>query len=263
MGNLIGLESGIDSIECIDTTIKSLVYVPPSDTVDSINYLSKIAGNRAFNLMYHKLTINVLEITPSKILFNDKIIIFSHGNGSDNSHMFDYLSLLANSLGIIVVSYDYPGYGLSQGETSEKTCNLSLAIVIWHYINKYTKILLVGQSLGTGIVLDYASNSLWSNPIMLISPYKSIPKVMFDFDFIESCVVNNKFSSYSKLKNIVCPVKIFHGTNDKTINISHSIDLYKNLPNKTLKPKWYNNTGHNNILEKIEISEYVNLLNLL
>ncbi len=263
MGNLIGLESGIDSIEYIDSTIKSLVYVPPTNTIDSINYLSKIAGNKAFNLMYHKLTINVLEITPSKILHLDKILIFSHGNGSDNSHMFDYLYSLANNLGVIVISYDYPGYGLSLGETSEKTCNLSLSIVIWHYIKKYTKILLVGQSLGTGIVLDYASKSLWSNPIMLISPYKSIPKVMFDIDFIETCVANNKFSSFSKLKNVICPVKIFHGTNDKVINISHSIDLYKNLPNKTLKPNWLNNIGHNDILDKIELNEYINLLNLL
>ncbi len=263
MGNFFGLESGLDSFTSINDIVTSMVYMPPLNNKNNIIQLSNNKNVKLFNLSYNDLLINVLHISPNNLKHENKIIIFSHGNASDNYDMYSYLQLLSNSLGVDVVSYDYPSYGLSEGIPNEATCNLSLSIVMWYYLKLNKKILLVGQSLGTGVVLDYVYNTDWILPIMLISPYKSIPKVVIDNDLVESCISYNKFQSHKKITNIKCPTKIFHGTDDNVIDISHSKYLYKNLQNKTLKPIWFNNTSHNDILNKITLNEYLKLLNLI
>ena len=60
-----------------------------------------------------------------------------------------------------VVAFDYQGYGLSEGEPSESACYQDLACVV-DYVNRALltpnrNIYLVGQSLGTGVVIDYVS----------------------------------------------------------------------------------------------------------
>lgn len=62
------------------------------------------------------------------------------------------------------VSYDYIGYGMSEGEPSEENCLKSLSLVVDYY-NNY-KELLIGQSLGTGVVVDYVSTNEWTLPII-------------------------------------------------------------------------------------------------
>ena len=126
-------------------------------------------------------------------------------------------------------------------------------------------ILLVGQSLGTGIVVDYISKqqNKWSNPVILISPYKSIPKIITQYNLIEFLICKNKFCTYDKIIKTICPIKIFHGCIDNLIPISHSEELFELTPNKSIQPTWFDNTGHNDILNKIDMDEYIIILKLL
>jgi len=159
--------------------------------------------------------------------------------------------------------YYYPSYGLSTGELNEFTCYQCLEDVIKYYKTYTENILLVGQSLGTGIVVDYVSKNQWTNPIILISPYKSIPKIITDYDWIEYLICKNKFASYLKISNANCSIKIFHGISDELINHTHSLELYNLMPNKKFKPTLFNNCGHNDILNKISFNEYKQILELL
>lgn len=186
--------------------IKNILYPKPVYDKSKINKLKYNERTKLFYITNNKLNIKtcICEISPKTK--SDKIIIFSHGNGCDIYTFYEYLKLMADNLGVMVVMYDYPSYGLSKGELNEFTCYQCLQDVITHYKTYTEKILLVGQSLGTGIVIDYISKNHWINPIILISPYKSIPKIITDFDWIECLVCKNKFASY--LKNIKCYV--FH-----------------------------------------------------
>lgn len=159
------------------------------------------------------------------------MLIFSHGNGCDIYTFYDYLKLLTEKLNIMVVSYDYLTYGSSEGELHENNCCQALSDVMSHYLKMTNKILLVGQSLGTGIVIDYVSKNSWSNPIILISPYKSIPKVITDVDIVEGLVSKHRYASYQKISRSKCKIKIFHGKSDELIDISHGIELYNSAPN--------------------------------
>ena len=47
-------------------------------------------------------------------------VLFCHGNGGNNSHRLESLSLM-HDLGLSVLIFDYPGYGQSGGRPSQKS----------------------------------------------------------------------------------------------------------------------------------------------
>jgi predicted esterase len=250
---------GLDYFDWINEWIKLILYPKPDTSKHQIKELNKKVRTRIFTITNKKLNIKicVCELQPKQKY--DKVLIFSHGNGCDMYTFYDYLKLLVDNLNIMVVSYDYPTYGLSEGELNETTNTQALDDVISYYLKLTNKILLVGQSLGTGVVIDYVSKKKWTNPIILISPYKSIPKVITEFGLFEGLVSKHKYASYQKISNCICKIKIFHGKSDKLIDIYHSIELYNLAPN-TFIPSWFDNTGHNDILAKIDYNEYKKIL---
>lgn len=253
MGSNFSSGIGIDSIQFIDENITYLLFQAPLSNDCAIR-------NLALEKNHHLKNINgfsTLEIKPESEKAK-KILIFSHGNGCDILGMKKYLKNLADNLGITVVCYDYTGYGLSKGKPSEENCNLALESVINYYKNMYdeSEITLVGQSLGTGVVSHYISKNNWKTPVILISPYKSIPRVICDIPYVESCFRHNTFSTIYNIKNIKCPLKIFHGLSDDVISCYHGKYIADNMPNKTFDPTFYPNTGHNDILEALTFQDY-------
>jgi pimeloyl-ACP methyl ester carboxylesterase len=257
---------GLDSFDFINENIKSILYPKPNTPHKLIKKLNIQEKTNIFYIRNEKSKIktSVCEIYP-KFQNNSikKILIFSHGNGCDILTFYQYLKYLANNLNVIVVSYDYPTYGLSQGELNEFTCYQALNDVVSHYLKFTNQILLVGQSLGTGIVIDYVGKNVWSNPIILISPYKSIPKVLVDIDFIDYLICKNKFDSENKISKPTCPIKFFHGKIDNLISHTHTLDLFNLIQNKKFKPTLFENTNHNDILDKIKLDEYREILEFL
>lgn len=190
----------------------------------------------------------------------DIVVIFSHGNASSNEYMAQYFMELSRSLNICVVGYDYQGYGNSEGVPSEQNCCEDLESVVEFvrtdsYFNNVAEnaIFLIGQSLGTGVTMDYVSKHYWENPIILISPYKSIFTVVFDEEssFMTTSGRYDMFTTQKKTSGIKCPIKIFHGMNDGVISYEHSKKLFEVLPNKKFRPTFIPNCGHNDILNRI------------
>lgn len=254
---------GIDSLKFVQNIIQPILYPKPQTQEKLIKDLELNPRTKLYFIgnKKHGLITCFCEIKSNKL--TDKVLIFSHGNGCDIYSMYSYLKSLADNLDVNVVCYDYPSYGLSKGELNEHTCYRSLHDVIWYYKNQTTKILLVGQSLGTGIVVDYISKNNWTQPVVLISPYKLIVKVITQINFIESLIVKNRFDTWNKISKCKCPIKIFHGKSDKVIEVSHGIDLYGKLPNKLLSAHFFSNCGHNDILNRISLENWTKLINML
>ena len=257
----------IDYFDIINEQIKNLLYPYPNTLKSNIKNLNKLAQTKIFyiNNSDSKIKTCVCEIIPENLQMDQckNIIIFAHGNGCDIYTFYNYLKYLSKHLDVIVVSFDYPEYGLSIGELNEFTCYDSLTDVVNYYLKYNKNILLIGQSLGTGVIIDYVSKNNWLKPIILISPYKSIPKIIFECDIVENMITKNKIASYQKIKFVKCPIKIFHGTNDNLIDISHGIELHNLMTNKTLKPQWIKNCSHNDILNYIKINDYKKILYLV
>lgn len=246
----------------IDDSIDEMIFMPPMYDFLVYNEL-----NTEYSKLYvlkskRNNKVPMVQIRPDYNCFPEKYIVFSHGNGSDIYSMFSYLKQLSNKLNVGILAYDYVGYGLSRDEKpTEQKCYDSIESVVNFLIEEYkldiNNIYLVGQSLGTGIVMDYISKNQWDNPVILISPYKSICKVVFDTSFVRPI---DKFRTINKLGDITCPVKIFHGENDQVINISHAKEIYENLLDQTFDPVWFPYTDHNDILDKITVSHFREVL---
>lgn len=190
-----------------------------------------------------------------------KVVVWAHGNATDIKNSYNLGVQLASELEENVIFFDYFGYGLSSGdEASEQKCYESITGVMNYVLEKYKyeNIIIVGHSIGTGIVVDWAEKYGWKRPIVLISPYTSL------FSIVTNLVpyFMDKFVTIKKVPNLLCPVKIYHGIYDNLININHSKKIYNELPNKSLKPTYFDATGHDNILDKINWSDIKDLLNI-
>lgn len=211
---------------------------------------------------YTQRKIAFLQYEP-QILVNGKVVlIFSHGNASDIYSYYSYGKKLSDMLGIRCIFYDYPGYGLSEGGTTTMNCVETLSFVVKIFVDSGYIPFLVGQSIGTGIVCEYANQNRWSLPLVLISPYKSIIKVA-----TESC---NSFTEYidvyptiTYVANMLCPIKIIHGRDDDVIPFDHGMQIYNNIQNKRLDPCWLDNIGHNDILGAIPFDEFRECIDLI
>lgn len=250
----------------INYIIDKYLFCPPKNNSNDFIHLHSNECE-----IFNVLTKNNYKVTGIKIVPqknpNPKIyIIYSYGAGGFSLKNLSMYIQKACELGIGIIRYDYIGYGLSESiQPSEAGCYESLDAIMKYLLNNEKinpkNMILIGTSMGTGVVVDYVAKNSWKNPIILISPYKSICKVIYDISLFEYPF--DKFKTINKLVNVICPVKIIHGINDKLINISHSHFIYHRISNKIFKPDWIENAGHYDIPEDcknkaiIEILEYL------
>lgn len=74
--------------------------------------------------------------------------------------------------------------------------------------------------------------------------------------------------SVDKIKDILSPVIVIHGTDDEVIDFSHGLEIYDKLP-EALDPLWVEGAGHNDVelyggyldrLKKLVDEEYPQLI---
>lgn len=135
-----------------------------------------------------------------------------------------------------VIMIDYRGFGKSTGRRNLKGMHADVQIV-YDAIKKKVEekyIVIYGRSLGTGFATKLAS---LNNPrlLILVCPYYSILNNMKRYIPIPtlSLVVKYTMPTFKWLKYVTCPIKIIHGTNDKTIPFNTSLKLSKINPDLT------------------------------
>lgn len=198
---------------------------------------------------------------------SNKYIVIAHGILTGIFDMHDFCKNLSEEIKVNVICFEYPGAIFDpEGIRNEVTCCNNLSLMIKYMINNLAietkNIFLVGNSLGTGVVVDYVANNEWTTPIMLISPYKSIYSIHPGYyDKIFSVYENDDiFETHKKINKITCPVKIIHSEKDTLIHIGHAKYLYNKLSNKMI-PFWLNNCDHDKVLLNVPESAWFDLLN--
>lgn len=266
-----------DNIGFIESKINSFIFKAPKrhylkNKSEKANNFEKYI--ETFNSNDGKIRLSFFVIHPHNMdKSQEKLpyILWSHGNASDLIDLYptikNFYSQLNRQIGIIV--YDYEGYGSSSGTCRETNCYRDLKIMIDFCCNKLkisrNCLFLLGESLGTGIVIDYVSRHPdWETPIILLAPYKTISRVLIDPHWIYSLtniVINSidRFTSIDKIDKIKCPIIIYHGIKDTIINYRHSVELRrKNRTNTTLI--LLKKANHNDILSYINPQEIWNIV---
>ncbi len=175
---------------------------------------------------------------------NEKaLILYFHGNYMDIGYL-DEIAEFLNQKNYSILAMDYRGYGLSQGEASEKNTYADAQMVYDYALeNGYDSdnIIILGRSVGSGIATDLAVNND-AKSLVLISPFSSAYRVMTKYPIF----LFDKFNNAAKIDKVQEPLFIVHGTNDLVIPAWHSqilIDKHKGQHKRLL----IQGAGHNDI----------------
>lgn len=209
-------------------------------------------------------------------------VIVSHGNAC---HMYGVLSSvhrIANELHKAVILYDYPGYGNTLGVPTEEGCCTALRQVLYFFKSPKSAPLrqdlglplledatsmLMGQSLGTGVTVKVATSMTppWRGPLVLISPYLSIVKVITEKPHrpwwlalglkvgeVTITPFYNPFPTHTYIEQVEGPIHFYHGLQDRLIHPSHSQSLSeKRGEDKGDKLTLLHDVDHGNVLAQI------------
>lgn len=150
---------------------------------------------------------------------NAVTFLYFHGNANGLDRRAGRFRLMtADGSGLVALSYR--GYGGSGGSPSEATL-LSDARTIYVELTKSTpesRIVLFGESLGSGIVLDLA-RQVNARAVILDSPYLSVlARGQESYPWLPvSLLLVDQFRSDLKIAAVPSPIFIMHGAADRTV----------------------------------------------
>jgi hypothetical protein len=188
----------------------------------------------------------------SKALNNKPILVYFHGNSFDIGERAYRIEKYINyGWGVLLVSWR--GFSGNKGIPTETNLYLDAkSIIKWidkKKLNKKNDIVLYGESLGTGVVIEMATRYSFKS-VILEAPFTSITDLaqkkykIYPAKFL----VLDKFDNFSKIGKITSPILIISGKKDEIVPHSHSLKLY----NKANKPKdclFIDEAMHNNLYD--------------
>lgn len=192
---------------------KILLHPKPLDRNHVFNFSQPF---EEINIPFNKTdTVNMIKFTVADSVRRG-IVLYFHGNKDNVEHYAKFAPSFTKH-GYEVWMPDYPGFGKSTGELTEKKM-YSIAYEIRKLAaTKYQSdsIIIYGKSLGTAIAAYTASVSP-CNQLILETPYYSIPSLFRTYAFMYPTRIMSKYKlpTYEFLQEVKAPVTIFHGTGD-------------------------------------------------
>ena len=174
-------------------------------------------------------------------------IIYFHGNGGNISNV-GWVGQHLSSRGFAVLLFDYRGYGRSEGKIDGEQGIYNDADAAYRFATQMGgPVVLYGQSLGTTAVADLAMREKCS-AVILESGFSSASDLASTllpwFPRPLHVLLQNRFESAKKLRNVHVPILITHGDPDPVIPTAESRKLFAaaNEPKKLLI---FPGAGHN------------------
>lgn len=169
-------------------------------------------------------------------------VLLSHGNGGNLVMRADLVATLVKA-GVSVLAYDYEGYGKSEGEPSvDVACDDAKCAYDYLVHDRKIpadKIILFGESLGTGITGDLASK-VKCGGVVLQCPFMSLRQRAVEILPIEHlypqlCYPANALDNVAVFSKPHAPLLIIAGVLDHVLPIHHADDLFR----MAVEPKVY------------------------
>jgi len=164
-------------------------------------------------------------------------ILFCHGNGGNISHRLPVYQLLMET-GASVFTFDYRGYGRSEGRPGEAGTYLDAEAALEWLLSRgfpTTNVVAFGESLGGGIASELATRQPIGG-LALQSTFTSIPDVGAElFWWLPVRLLSSiDYDTHGKLPDIQAPVVVMHSREDRLVPFTHA---EKNFAAAS-EPKW-------------------------
>ena len=170
----------------------------------------------------------------NKNLKKFKTLVFFHGNAGELSNRIYKLNEL-NKLDINILLISWRGFSGNEGlPTEENLYKDAEATIKWLNTKevKNDKIILYGESLGTGVAVEIGKKNIF-NSIILESPFTSMEsaaKIYYPYLPVK-LLLKDKYDSISKIKRITTPILIMHGKKDDIVPFSMGKELFEKANN--------------------------------
>jgi uncharacterized protein len=138
-----------------------------------------------------------------------------------------------HTLGYDVLSFDYRGYGRSEGVSSEAGLYEDALAAYTHLTRAGVsprQIILAGQSLGSAVAVELATR-VTSAGVALFSPIDSVPLTagrIYPWVPVHY-LATNRFDSDAKVERIRVPMVVFHSAADRLIPLQAARDLFAKI----------------------------------
>lgn len=180
----------------------------------------------------------------------DRTILWFHGNGGNAGDRIPDMKRLHRQ-GHQVLIGEYRGYGMNDGTPSEEGLYRD-AESAWTFLTEEkdippNQIIIMGRSLGAAVATHLAAKERDAG-LILVSPFTSIADMAYHKVPIPglSLLLQSRFDSSSRIKDIHAPLLVMHGTRDRVV----PFELGKTLFEQAVEPKSFirlRDAGHNNI----------------
>ncbi len=175
------------------------------------------------------------------------LMLFCHGNAGNISHRLDNLARLHQAGWRC--SFDYRGYGLSQGRPSEAGLYLD-AEAAWDWTRAQARrrggqVVIFGRSLG-GVAATHLAVERQPAGLILESTFTNLgamAKSFFPLPGLEAWL-GGRFNNLGRAPRVACPSLMLHGDADEIVPYRLGQKLYEALP----QPKQFvtlEGAGHN------------------
>ncbi|KAL5520101.1 hypothetical protein ACEPAG_1761 [Sanghuangporus baumii] len=203
------------------------------------------------------------EAEISESLSESPTVLFFHGNAATRAIPLRVLhcSKFATRFRANVLAIDYRGFGDSEGDPSEEGL-ITDARAAWDWVvsrgAKPENILLVGLSLGTGVVSGFAAElakeDVRPRGIVLLSPFRSIKSLLPEYRLFSAIPVLQpleffpplqelfakflvtKFNTSETLPTIKATILLAHSKDDFDVPHAHSRTLFESFLEELLPP---------------------------
>ena len=226
-------------------------YIPPS-SIHQFNFKIDDQGE--------ELNIAAIYVGDLNTINTDTVILYCHGNADNMDHYWVRQKLLSyvGGLGRFgVLMFDYPGYGMSDGDPSEENMYEATGGALIWLKNKglsNERLIIYGYSLGSAPACRAVGEKpfvLQPNKIVLEAPFASSQVMVQDAALINmpsSYFVNAKINNAEQIKKCTVPLYWMHGIDDDFLSIvTHGRVVYNNHSKSWKMKNEVAGAGHSNV----------------
>ena len=209
----------------------SLLYHPVSAAEDWTPPPKRLAPPLDVALVAEGIRVHAWWSVPEDWVATRGAVLFCHGNGGNLSWWGRVIENWHEHRSEAFLIFDYPGYGKSEGRPSEDGC-YAAASAAYNWMTESQqvpgeRILLVGQSLGTGVATHLALDCR-HRALVLISPFTSMPDMAAEKlpMFPGRWFVHNHFDNIGRIGLCHRALLIVHGVADDTVPFHHGEKVF-------------------------------------
>jgi fermentation-respiration switch protein FrsA (DUF1100 family) len=206
-----------------------------------INAPNEISGNMPdveqawLNTSFGKVEAWFFPASSPNLTVPSPVVIFAHGNGETIDFWPMELKKFTQ-LGMGLFLVEYPGYGRSQGNPSQKTITETFIKAYDYLIGRddvdASRVILFGRSLGGGAVCTLAAERA-SAALILMSTFTDTSSFALKF-LAPGFIVRDPFDNLSVVRSYNGPVLVIHGRQDDIVPYKHGVLLHKAAPNSNM-----------------------------